>query len=68
MNLREGMRRIGMVLGVAGAIIGGVAGYASASTTWQSRASARQFQYLRSCPTVEKFLKKLLDPFAQKYQ
>ena len=27
MNIREGMRRIGIVLGVAGAILGAVLGY-----------------------------------------
>lgn len=45
MNAIEGMRRVGIVLGILGSIIGGVIGYSDLQTVWSSH---RKFERLQS--------------------
>ena len=50
MNAREGMRRVGLVLGLLGAIAGAVIGYSGVQIAWRSQ---RQFQRLQTLPVMQ---------------
>lgn len=54
MNLKEGMRRTGIVLGLLGACAGGVLAYATASPVWKAWRDQRRFQALVDTPTVRR--------------
>lgn len=51
MNAREGMRRLGIVLGILGGIAGGFFGYTDVQNVWTSH---RKFESLLASPTVQK--------------
>jgi hypothetical protein len=52
MNVREGLRRIGLALGIVGGVSGAILGMVSASDTWESRTAAENFQRLLNRPAV----------------
>jgi hypothetical protein len=51
-NFREGMRRIGVALGVCGAIIGGFVGYSFFDSLNQQRAHHQEFEKLLASPSL----------------
>jgi hypothetical protein len=46
MNAREGMRRLGLVLGVLGCVVGGVFGYLDLQNVWSSHTKFERLQSL----------------------
>jgi hypothetical protein len=54
MNVREGMRRLGLVVGVLGAGAGAVGGYIKLQPLLAQRGQYERFQVLVSAPTVQK--------------
>jgi hypothetical protein len=54
MNLREGMRRLGILLGVSGGILGGCLAYSDARATWDNHTAHRKFESLMASPTMQK--------------
>lgn len=52
MNIREGSRRVGILLGVLGATIGFVAEDHDGMNLWTAHAANRQFDSLMSAPTM----------------
>ena len=60
MNVREGMRRLGILLGVCGGILGGFIAYSTAETLWNTGAAYRKFASLMASPAMHKVAN---DPF-----
>jgi hypothetical protein len=56
MNFREGMRRVGTVAGVAGAIVASIFCYALMGSIRDSRIGAERFNALVRTPTIVKLL------------
>ena len=54
MNVREGMRRLGILLGACGGILGGCLAYSDARATWDNHTAYRKFASLMASPTVQK--------------
>ncbi len=54
MNVREGMRRVGLVAGVLGGIAGALAAYTQLQPLLAQRGQYKAFQVLVSSPTVSK--------------
>jgi len=54
MNLREGTRRLALLLGAVGAIAGGFASYVELQATLEQRASHNRFEQLAASDVVEK--------------
>jgi hypothetical protein len=54
MNLKEGMRRTSIVLGMLGACAGCVLAYADASPLWQTWREYKRFQALLATPTARR--------------
>jgi hypothetical protein len=52
MDFREGMRRIGLALGVCGAVLGGFVGYYLVDSLNQQRAHHQEFERLLSSPSL----------------
>jgi hypothetical protein len=52
MNVREGMRRLGIVLGVVGCAIGILFGYESARQLWDVHTAHQRFESLMASPTM----------------
>lgn len=52
MNLREGTRRLALLLGVVGAILGGVASYFQLQSTMRQRADHKRFEQLVNSEVV----------------
>lgn len=52
MNVNEGLRRLGIVLGLLGAIAGGIAGFRVGRPAWSAFAAHRRFQSVLSSPTM----------------
>ena len=52
MNLREGTRRLALLLGVAGAILGGFASYDYLQTNLNQRARHNRFEQLAASDVV----------------
>jgi hypothetical protein len=48
------MRRIGFACGLIGAVTGGIFGYVSARSTWESRANAKAFTALMKSPVISR--------------
>jgi hypothetical protein len=61
MNAKEGMRRLGIFLGVCGGILGGFLGYSNAKATWDSHIAVRKFESLMATPTMRKVAKAARD-------
>jgi hypothetical protein len=57
MNIREGARRLGIVLGALGGTVGAFAGYPSARDLWNARAAGKEFESLMASPTMLKVAK-----------
>lgn len=53
MNLKEGTRRLALLLGVFGAIIGGFASYLELQTVREQRASYAKFEQLTASDVVQ---------------
>lgn len=51
LNLREGTRRVGLVLGIVGCLAGGTLGYLRLQTVWRNHT---RFKQLSSLPIMEK--------------
>jgi hypothetical protein len=51
-DLEGGMKRLAIVLGIGGGIIGASYGYAVASDTWQRRSNSQKFEALSSSPVL----------------
>lgn len=52
MNLREGTRRLALLLGVVGAIVCGVLSYAQLQSTMHQRADHIRFEQLANSPAI----------------
>jgi hypothetical protein len=57
MNVREGMRRLSILLGACGGILGVSISYGDAKATWESHAASRKFESLMASPTMQKVAK-----------
>jgi hypothetical protein len=57
MNLREGMRRIGILLGVCGAIVGGFIAYGDATAVWDRHKAYKRFESIMALPTMQNIAK-----------
>ena len=57
MNIREGMRRVGILLGAAGALVGGAVAFSQSQTVWGLRARHRRFEAVMATPTMQKVAK-----------
>jgi hypothetical protein len=44
MNFRESMRRLGILLGACGAVLGGFLGYSDAKAVWDRYTAHRRFE------------------------
>jgi hypothetical protein len=68
MNVREGMRRLGILLGVGGAILGGYLAYGDATAVWVNYTASRRFESLTASPAVQRVAKAIREyqngPFA----
>jgi hypothetical protein len=53
MNLKEGTRRLALLLGVVGAIAGGFVSYLELQTTLEQRARHNRFEQLANSPVVQ---------------
>lgn len=53
MNLKEGTRRLALLLGVVGAIIGGFTSYSQLQSNKEQRASYTKFEKLAASPIVQ---------------
>jgi hypothetical protein len=53
MNLREGTRRLALLLGVLGAIAGGFASYLELQSVLSQRARHNSFEQLANSPVVQ---------------
>ena len=61
MNVREGMRRLGILLGVSGGILGGCLAYSDAKAAWDSHAAYRAFESRMASSTMQKVAKAARD-------
>lgn len=68
MNLREGIRRLALLLGVVGAILGGIASYSELQSVLKQRARHVRFEQLANSDIVQHERKayKESDPYAAK--
>ncbi|MGA2117488.1 MAG: hypothetical protein ABSH56_22340 [Bryobacteraceae bacterium] len=57
MNVKEGMRRLGILLGACGAILGGCVGYSYADAQWVIRERHKTLETLTASPTMQKVAK-----------
>lgn len=53
MNLKEGTRRLALLLGVVGALLGGFLSYSLLQSNLQERAEHRQFEHLEASKAVQ---------------
>ena len=59
MNLKEGTRRLALLLGVAGAIFGGFVSYLELQTVLEQRARHNRFEHLAASDVVQQEREKL---------
>ena len=52
MNLREGTRRLALLLGALGAVVGGFASYSELQTIREQRVSHNRFEQLAASPVA----------------
>jgi len=55
------MRRLGILLGVSGGILGGCLGYGDVKATWDRHTASRKFESLMASPTMQKVAKAARD-------
>jgi hypothetical protein len=53
-DFTAGMRRVAILLGVAGGVVGCVAGYPVAHELWRCRSAQERFESLMATPTIQK--------------
>jgi hypothetical protein len=53
MNMREGMRRLGILLGVLGGMIGALAAYSTARELWSASQAHKRFESLMASRTMQ---------------
>jgi hypothetical protein len=56
-NIKEGMRRVGILLGVAGGLFGGVLAYLEGQSLWNARAAHLRFESVMASPTMQQITK-----------
>lgn len=61
MNIREGMRRLGILLGITGGVVGGCFSYTGAKTVWQEYTEYKSFTSSMASPTMLKIAKAARD-------
>jgi hypothetical protein len=61
MNVREGMRRLGILVAACGGILGGCLAYSDARTTWDDHTAHRKFGSLMASPIMQKVAKAARD-------
>jgi hypothetical protein len=61
MHVREGMRRLAILLGIWGAFLGGFVAYGDAKSVWNSYAASRWFESVMASPTMRKVAQAALD-------
>jgi hypothetical protein len=54
MNVREGTRRLGIVLGLCGAILGGYLEHGHARAVWHNYRAAKRFESLSASPAIQR--------------
>ena len=54
MNVREGVRRLGIMLVACGAILGFIVGFSSSEAPWKIAAEHRRFESLMKSPTMRR--------------
>jgi hypothetical protein len=59
MNVREGMRRLGITLGFLGGTAGAFAGFTHAKDLWNTRSAYKRFESLAASPAIRKERKEL---------
>lgn len=52
MNFKEGMRRVGVLLGLAGAVVGGLFAHGQVTQLWAIHSANREFETALGSPTV----------------
>jgi hypothetical protein len=57
MNVKKGTRRLGIVLGLCGAILGGYLARSYARAVWHNYRASSRFESLRASPTIQKVAK-----------
>src|SRR5262245_3594767 len=57
MNIREGVRRLGILLGASGAILGGSLAFKDAQTLWNTRTAHRNFEAVMASSTMQRIAK-----------
>jgi len=57
MNVRKGMRRLGIVLGLCGAILGVSLARSYARAVWHNYRASSRFESLRASPTIQRVAK-----------
>lgn len=57
MNVREGIRRLGTLLGACGGILGGCLSYRDLKTTWDTDRAHGRFESLTALPTMRRAAK-----------
>lgn len=60
-NVREGVRRLSIVLGILGAILGTLAAFPSARDLWDARMASKRFESLTALPEVQRDRKELME-------
>jgi len=61
MNVKEGMRRLGLLLSVCGGILGACLAYGDTAKVWENHAAHRRFESLMASPTMQKVAKAARD-------
>jgi hypothetical protein len=61
MNFREGTRRLALLLGIVGAILGGFASYVELQPVMRQRADHQRFEQLANSPVVQQARKSCFD-------
>lgn len=60
-NVKEGMRRAGLLLGVCGGLLGGFLAYGDAQNLWNARKAHYRFEALIASPTLRQVAKAVRD-------
>lgn len=64
MNIGEGLRRLGIVLGVVGILLGAIYGYEDARAVWSLHIAHQRFESLMTSPTMLRVVKAAKDQVA----
>lgn len=68
MNVREGMRRLGILVAVCGGILGACLEYSDAKAIWQNLTAYRQFAAMIASPIMHKVANAARDYAAQEWR